>query len=252
MSPLYWMITNRQRKGDDLTSDRASPSYWVASEGDLASLQAWSRVTLTMFKTQLIAAADSLPLIADPAKQEDQRHVTLFVHGYNSTWADAVRRYQSICNRLFLGSDGLGLCVLFTWPSFGSPADYLPDRSHARESAADLAAVLAVLYDWLVKKQVDGATDPTKACRAKTSLIAHSMGNYVLQKAMQLVWTRKNQPLLVSLLNQLLMVAADVDNDLFKAGEAVEKGMEMLSPTSHTVLPRSTLGGTLSLGSPLA
>ncbi|MDQ6663672.1 MAG: hypothetical protein M3Z23_04710, partial [Acidobacteriota bacterium] len=36
-------------------------------------------------------------------------------------------------------------------------------------------------------------------------------------------WTRKYQPLLVSLINQLLMVAADVDNDLFKSGEAVDK-----------------------------
>jgi esterase/lipase superfamily enzyme len=75
-----------------------------------------------------------------------------------------------------------------------------------------------------------------KACRAKTSVIAHSMGNYVLQCALQVCWTRKNQPLLTSLLNQLppmtprrlvclgsLMVAADVDNDLFKSGETTDK-----------------------------
>jgi len=31
-------------------------------------------------------------------------------------------------------------------------------------------------------------------------------------------WTLKNQPLLVSLINQLLMVAADVDSDLFDLG----------------------------------
>jgi esterase/lipase superfamily enzyme len=49
-------------------------------------------------------------------------------------------------------------------------------------------------------------------------MIAHSMGNYVLQKAMVAAWTRKNQPLLASLLNQLVMVVADVDNDLFDAG----------------------------------
>ena len=40
---------------------------------------------------------------------------------------------------------------------------------------------------------------------------------------MATVWTRKNQPLLMSLINQLLMVAADVDNDLFKSGETVQK-----------------------------
>ena len=44
------------------------------------------------------------------------------------------------------------------------------------------------------------------------------MGNYVVQKAMAAAWTRKNQPLLVSLINQLLMVAADVDSDLFDDG----------------------------------
>ena len=37
-----------------------------------------------------------------------------------------------------------------------------------------------------------------------------------VQKAMAAAWTRKNQPLLVSLINQLVMIAADVDNDLFQ------------------------------------
>jgi esterase/lipase superfamily enzyme len=44
------------------------------------------------------------------------------------------------------------------------------------------------------------------------------MGNYVVQKAMAAAWTRKNQPLLVSLIDQLVMVAADVDSDLFDDG----------------------------------
>jgi esterase/lipase superfamily enzyme len=84
-----------------------------------------------------------------------------------------------------------------------------------------LTDTLAELFDWLVKQQAATITshgDPNKACKAKVSLIAHSMGNYVVQKAMAAAWTRKNQPLLVSLINQLLMVAADVDNDLFDAG----------------------------------
>jgi hypothetical protein len=84
-----------------------------------------------------------------------------------------------------------------------------------------LTDILAKLFDWLVKQQaaaIASQGDPNKSCKAKVSLIAHSMGNYVVQKAMSAAWTRKNQPLLVSLINQLLMVAADVDNDLFDAG----------------------------------
>jgi esterase/lipase superfamily enzyme len=86
-----------------------------------------------------------------------------------------------------------------------------------------LSTVLNEFYDWLLAKQKAAMRDPANACKAKTSVIAHSMGNYVFQKAMQLTWTRQSQPLLVSLVNQLLMVAADVDNDLFKMGEGTDK-----------------------------
>ena len=145
------------------------------------------------------------------------------MHGFNTDWADAARDYEKICANIFHGADGLGLCLLFSWPSDGMQLGYLPDRMDARETAPDLSTLLNAFYDWLLDKQQAGADDPTKACKAKTSIIARSMGNYVLQKAMQFTWTRDNQPLLVSLVNQLLMVAADVDNDLFNGGEAIDK-----------------------------
>ena len=120
---------------------------------------------------------------------------------------------------MFTGTNSLnGLCVLYDWPSLGSALRYEPDRAHARACAADLANVLSALFDYLVQKQNAAIKNPHNACKAKVSMIAHSMGNYVLQKAMHAAWTRKNQPLLASLLNQLVMVAADVDNDLFDAG----------------------------------
>jgi esterase/lipase superfamily enzyme len=94
---------------------------------------------------------------------------------------------------------------------------YLPDRAHARACATDLSDTLCTLYDWLLAKQAAAEVNPDKACRAKVSMISHSMGNYLMQKAMASAWTRKNQPLRASLINQLLMVAADVDNNLFEA-----------------------------------
>jgi esterase/lipase superfamily enzyme len=127
---------------------------------------------------------------------------------------------------MYQGEHGLGVCILFTWPSDGTKLGYYPDRIDARNCAQDLADVLGDFYDYLIMKQNDAMAhpdDPEKICRAKFSMIAHSMGNYVFQKAMQLTWTRKNQPLLLSLLNQALMVAADVDNDLFKSGEGSDK-----------------------------
>jgi esterase/lipase superfamily enzyme len=249
MARQYWMISNRDNKGDYLGPVHSSLSYWTWRDGPLDALGSWDKVSLGKFRSSLAKVADAFPPIEKPEDQENQKHVTLFIHGYNNSWQDAVRRYEGICNDLFGEEDGLGICVLFTWPSDAMALGYLPDRMDARQSADDLADVLSVLYDWLADKQVQSADDPAKACHAKTSVIAHSMGNYVLQCAMQVCWTRKNQPLLMSLINQLLMVAADVDNDLFKGGETTDKsdGDAIANLTYRVTALYSGLDSTLGL-----
>ncbi|HKS05161.1 MAG TPA: alpha/beta hydrolase [Gemmatimonadaceae bacterium] len=222
----YWMITNRNVEKNGFGKERSNKTtYWTATQTPLTRFSNWTELKggAPVFAQRLAAVADKFKPLADEAAHADQKHVTLFVHGYNNDWSDAVSRYEQICDTMFSGQKGLGECVLFTWPSNGRASDYLADRADARESANALADVLSQLYDWLLTKQSEAANDSSKACKAKVSLIAHSMGNYLLQKAAQAAWTRKNQPLLVSLINQCLMVAADVDNDLFSSGESTDK-----------------------------
>jgi esterase/lipase superfamily enzyme len=217
---MYWMVTNRNVKSDGLGPEESTLSFWTSeAKGEFNNLAQWSRRTRTEFVRLLSAETSQFPVL-DDAGHEDQQHLGIFVHGFNNDWLAAANRYRGISDTIY---KGLGLCVLFTWPSDGSPLGYLPDRVDARRSADDLADILSTLYDVSVRQQSLAAKTPDKACRAKISLIAHSMGNFLLQKAMKVLWTRKNQPLLVSLLNQLLMVAADVDNDLFGCGEMVDK-----------------------------
>lgn len=227
--PQYWMITNRgvDEKKQRLTKDKSTAAhpltFWTSDGGQVDRLGSWTSILRERFYDQLqIAARGFREFPRDD--HENQKHVTLFVHGYNNDWEDAARRYAGLSERLFSGPKGLGVVVLFTWPSDGMTTNYLPDRADAERSAGDLVEILSDLYDYLSEVQVKSLADPAQTCRAKTSIIAHSMGNYVLQRAAQAVWTRKNQPLLVSLINQLVMVAADVDNDLFKGGEGVDKG----------------------------
>jgi esterase/lipase superfamily enzyme len=219
---MYFMISDRNTIGNGLGRDLAPLTFWTATDPPLDQFKSWRQVTKAQLRNYLARDADKFPLV-QPENNEQQKHVTFFVHGYNNNWADAARRYQSLCEKLFSGADSLGYCVLFSWPSDGMKLGYLPDRYDALKCAPDLAQVLSDLYDWMLDKQAEGAANPRKACRAKVSMIAHSMGNYLLQKAMQSAWTRSNQPLLVSLINQLLMVAADVDNDLFAGGEQQDK-----------------------------
>ena len=211
----YWMISNRNVLANGFGPDRDKLTYWVSDGGPLDTFGSWEASTHDKFKDALIAAADDFPALPHAAN-EDQKHVTFMVHGYNVSWQDAAKRYQQLCRNLYNRPDGLGLCVSYDWPSLGSVLGYLPDRSHARACADDLATVLAELYSWLLYKQRAAFTDETTACKAKISLITHSMGNYVAQKALASAWARTNQPLSSSLINQLIMVAADVDNDLFE------------------------------------
>jgi esterase/lipase superfamily enzyme len=215
--PKYWLISDRNKGGIGQSRNNSGVSYWVSDAGPLTDISNWKRVTATSFQTLLVAASDQFPA-KDPARNEEQSHVTILIHGFNVSFNSATSFYEKLCGKLFDGSDSLGLCILYDWPSLGSVLGYEPDRAHARACAQDLTDILSELFDWLVKKQNAAIHNPADACKAKVSLIAHSMGNYVLQKAMSAAWTRKNQPLLASLLNQLVMVAADVDNDLFDAG----------------------------------
>jgi esterase/lipase superfamily enzyme len=216
--PKYWRISDRAiRDGQPSSTEQGPVSYWTADGLAQDNTIAWQRVTPAQFQTQLKAAADAFPP-ANANPQEDQPHVTFFVHGFNVGWAASSASYLNLCKRLFEGDQSMGLCVSFDWPSYGSILGYYPDRAHARACADDLATTLSTLYDYLLVKQAAGIKNADNACKAKVSMISHSMGNYVLQKAMAAAWTRKNQPLLASLLNQLVMVAADVDNDLFDAG----------------------------------
>jgi esterase/lipase superfamily enzyme len=226
---MRWLITNRNQEGADGFGATLAPlTFWTfdptATPGkNITFRSSWTSRTLDEFKTALIAAASTFP---DPITTlpENQKHLTLFIHGYDDNFVATVSRYDTIARQLFDGPTSLGEVVCFDWPSKGSLLGYLPDRSSARKTGDDLTDVLSELYDWMSDKQVAATQNVNNACRAKTSIIAHSMGNYALEYAMNALWTRKNQPLLVSLMQEVIMVAADVDNDLFRNGENVSHG----------------------------
>ena len=219
--PRYWLISDRNNGGTGGGRNDDGMTFWVSDTPPLNRIENWKKVSAANFKKLLIAAADAFP-VHELAQSEAQSHVTLLIHGFNVSFDSSTQFYQDICTKLYDGTESLGLCILYDWPSCGNVVGYYPDREHARICSNDLIEILKAFYDWLLVKQqetikspIDKNGNPTAACKAKVSVIAHSMGNYLLQKAMAHAWTRANQPLLSSLINQLVMVAADVDNNLF-------------------------------------
>jgi len=232
---MRWLITNRNQippQGStgkpSFGGDLDTLTYWTLDPAakpntDITDRSNWTPQTLTSFRDALVAVADKFP---DPltTPPDSQKHITLFIHGYDDDFNATIQRYDTIARTLFDGPNSLGEVVCFDWPSKGSLLGYLPDRLSARKTGDDLTTVLSELYDWMAAKQAATIQNVNNACKAKTSIIAHSMGNYALEYAMNALWTRKNQPLLVSLMLEVLMVAADVDNDLFRSGETVSHG----------------------------
>ena len=230
---MRWLITNRKVTGGQFTTDFGALTYWTfdpsQKNANITDPTAWAKCSLKQFKDALVAVASKFPAPvppppAPPTPPEEQKHLTLFIHGYKNAWVDSISRYDTIARQLFDGDDSLGELICFDWPSKGELLAYLPDRAEARQTADNLTDVLEELYDWMADKAQVAADNPADACRAKTSIIAHSMGNYALEYAMNALWTRKNRPLLVSLMQEVIMVAADVDNDLFRNGENVSHG----------------------------
>jgi hypothetical protein len=237
--PKYWMINDRSQGGVGPDVNTDGMTYWVSDKQPLTDIKNWRQVTRANFQKLLVAAADKFPA-HDPAENEKQSHVTILVHGFNQTFAKAARFYQDLCAKLFDGPDSLGLCILYDWPSRGSALGYEPDRSHARLCAHDLTDVLSALFDWLVDKQQQTIDNPAKACKAKVSLISHSMETMLCKRR----WRQRGLGkinLCSLVINQLLMVAGDVDSNFFDAGAPDNNdGSAVAIPLSnHSALQRT-------------
>src|ERR1700747_24574 len=210
----YYMISLRDKGGIGDDKNQDGPTYWLSDNDNIDNIINWREVAPSIFRDDLLAAANQFPKL-DVSRNEAEKHVALAVHGYNNPWASSIGFYKNLCQRLFLEGANLGICVLLTWPSKGEVYGYLADRDEARKCADDLADILTTLYNYLLLNQAAAASDRAKACKAKISIVAHSMGNFLVQVAMFHLWKRINSPLGLSFVNQLLMVAADVDNDIF-------------------------------------
>ena len=172
---------------------------------------------------KVIAAA-----LADP---DNPRHIVFFVHGFNNALQDVVER----CDLL---SKTYGVeVVAFSWPSNGGGvrgvASYLDDKRDAQASvvafdrALDKARQLlldlrATAIDAIIEDagRVRGARVNSERfrervsakaeadCPVRSTLMLHSMGNYLLERTLKSGALRGSLPLF----DNIAMCAADVNN----------------------------------------
>ena len=164
------------------------------------------------------------------ADRDNPKHIVFFVHGFNNALEDVVER----CD-LLAKTYGVEVAA-FSWPSNGGGvrgvASYLDDKRDAQASvvAFDRALekareLLGALREEALDNIVKTATDKglrvnserfrervtAKAeadCPVRSTLMLHSMGNYLLERTLKSSALRGSLPLF----DNIAMCAADVNN----------------------------------------
>lgn len=149
--------------------------------------------------------------LQDAVYYEGSDAILLFVHGFNVKFDDALVRAAQLSNDLSRNETyDVGIPVLYSWPSAGevSIEEYRGDRDRSINSAPYLEEFLDLITEDLDVSRIN--------------IIAHSMGNRVLTKALEdyardyLVRHDRDD-----LEFRILLVAADVERDVFAAANGV-------------------------------
>lgn len=127
----------------------------------------------------------------------NDRNVLVYIHGFNTSFDEATARAAQLGFDLKVP----GITALFSWPSRGSVSAYVSDLSSIEASEEHIAAFLV---------KVTALAD-----KGRVHIIAHSMGNRGLLRAMHRATT---QAALRSgtRFGQIFLSAPDVDANLFR------------------------------------
>ncbi|BBD63133.1 protein of unknown function DUF900, hydrolase-like (plasmid) [Nostoc sp. HK-01] len=129
--------------------------------------------------------------------QPDERSALVFIHGFNVSFEDAALRAAQIGVDLQVP----GIMAFYSWPSRGKLASYPADEATIEASEKYIAEFLLNLAQ--------------KSGIEKIHIIAHSMGNRGLLRAMQRILAQVQGKSEISF-GQIFLAAPDVDPDIFE------------------------------------
>jgi esterase/lipase superfamily enzyme len=210
-------------------------------------------------QTKLGSLAMFADLQADMQRGID---MLVLIHGFNVGWEEAVgtaAAFEAMLNRADPGRAGETFqpvrVILFTWPSDGKAlpwVSYKSDRSDATSAAGAVGRAMLKLRDFLhqlgrdvraakvterdTREQLraQGVTresevvralaqvEGTQLCSQKIHLLAHSMGNFVLQQALARLWDFSPGNALPRMFEHVFLAAPDVDDTVLEPGQPME------------------------------
>lgn len=165
-----------------------------------------------------------------------ERHITLYVHGYNTGFATSVLRAAQVAEDYRLK----GPVVLFSWPSAERTTHYIYDRDSALYSRDQFAQTLRAL---------------AKTQATEINVMAHSMGGFLVMEGLSRLALRGDRATLGKI-SAVVLAEPDIDLDVFRtqvAGIDLRRlGLVVLVSERDRILQISSFvaGGTPRLGEP--
>jgi esterase/lipase superfamily enzyme len=129
-------------------------------------------------------------------QNSEKKAAFIFIHGFNTTFEDAARRTAQMAYDL----EFKGAPVFYSWPSQDTLPGYMADENAVQWTEDHLKTFLSDMSE--------------KSGAQNIYLIAHSMGNRALLRALTALMDEK--PLLRAQIRELILAAPDVDAEVFK------------------------------------
>jgi esterase/lipase superfamily enzyme len=130
-------------------------------------------------------------------RPKGKRNVFIFVHGYNTMFAEAVYRFTQIVH----DAEAPGVPVLFTWASRGQLSQYVYDNNSATKARDELERTIRVAF---------------ASNAEQVNILAHSMGNWVTVEALRQIRISGGIRE-IGKLGSIYLAAPDIDVDVFKS-----------------------------------
>lgn len=144
----------------------------------------------------------------------DGGDILVFVHGYNNTPEDIMKRHALLQSQLN-AAGWQGIVVSFDWPCADQTLNYLEDRSDAAATAT------ALITDGL---RLLGAV-AGKDCQTNIHLLGHSTGAFVIMKAFERAHDYKDLYQSNWRVGQVAFIGGDVSAASLEAGSAWSRNL---------------------------
>ena len=213
--PVFF-ATDRNLSSNPLPSkrfgtDRSTMSYGICNisipknhkMGELEEASVWKlefssdpKKHVLLLDVNLNSEASFFDTLRKSILKSPNKNAFIFVHGYNVSFEDAARRTGQMSYDLgFKGAP-----VFYSWPSQATLAGYNIDQGNIEWSQKNMKVFLE---DFLKKSDAE-----------KVYLIAHSMGNRGLTRALASIIFEN--PELTSRIQAIILAAPDIDADVFR------------------------------------